>query len=200
LDENSVAADPIVQLGAWLEEARTAGQPLPEAMTVATASADGEPAARMVLLRGLDHRGVVFFTDRSSAKGRDLSENPKAAVVFHWLVPRHRQVRLMGPVETVSDAESDAYWASRPVGARRSAIASHQSEVIPDRKSLEEQVSELARTFPAEADLQRPVRWGGYRIVPHTVELWEEQPDRLHDRLRYRRRGDGHWLIERLAP
>jgi pyridoxamine 5'-phosphate oxidase len=152
----------------------------------------------MVLLRGLDH-GLVFFTDYESDKAADLESNPRAAAVLNWLVPAHRQVRAVGPVERVSEAESDRYWLTRPPGSRRSAAASHQSRVIPSRAALEAQVAAIAERYPDDADVPRPARWGGYRITPERVELWEQQPDRLHDRLRYRREGDG-WTIERLSP
>jgi pyridoxamine 5'-phosphate oxidase len=199
VDEASVDPDAMTQLSRWLETARAAGEPMPEAMAVATATSDGRPSSRMVLLRGIDHEGVVFYTDRESDKGSDLKANPFAAVLFHWLLPVHRQVRLTGAVEEVDDDQSDAYWTSRPPGARRSAVASHQSEVIAGRAVLEQRVAELAHAFPGEAAPPRPPRWGGYRIRPHVVELWEEGADRLHDRLRYQPRSGG-WGIERLSP
>lgn len=199
MDESEVGPDPIEVVSGWIAAARGAGEPMPESMTVATASIGGSPSARMVLLRGLDARGLVFYTDRESSKGGDLEANPRAAAVLHWQVPVHRQVRVSGPVERVSEEESDAYWRSRPPGARRSATASRQSQVVASRAELEAQVAELARAFPVDDDLPRPSRWGGYRIIPESVELWEEGPDRLHDRLRYRR-GPGGWVRERLAP
>lgn len=148
VDEASVDPDPMTQLSRWLESARAAEEPVPEAMAVATATADGRPSSRMVLLRGLDHRGLVFYTDLESDKGRDLKANPFAAALFHWLLPVHRQVT--GAVEEVSDDQSDAYWQSRPPGARRSATASHQSEVVAGRAVLEQRVAELAEAFPEE--------------------------------------------------
>jgi len=198
VDVADVDADPLRQLSRWLDAAREAGEELPDAMALATATADGQPSARVVLLRGLDH-GLVFFTDYESDKAAELEANPRAAAVFNWLVPAHRQVRATGPVERVSDVESDRYWLTRPPGSRRSAAASHQSKVIPSRAALEEQVAAIAERYPNDADVPRPPRWGGYRITPERVELWEQQPDRLHDRLRYRRDGDG-WTIERLSP
>ena len=198
MDVADVDADPLRQLSRWLDAAREAGEELPDAMALATATADGQPSARVVLLRGLDH-GLVFFTDYESDKAAELEANPRAAAVFNWLVPAHRQVRATGPVERVSDVESDRYWLTRPPGSRRSAAASHQSKVIPSRAALEEQVAAIAERYPNDADVPRPPRWGGYRITPERVELWEQQPDRLHDRLRYRRDGDG-WTIERLSP
>jgi pyridoxamine 5'-phosphate oxidase len=153
----------------------------------------------MVLLRGIDDRGLVFYTDRESNKGQELSANPFAAALFYWLLPAHRQVRVTGAVEMVDDHQSDAYWQSRPPGARRSAVASHQSEVVASRAVLEERVAELAAAFPEETGPPRPRRWGGYRIRPEVVELWEEGADRLHDRLRYQETS-GIWAIERLSP
>lgn len=197
--------DPLRQLGEWLDEARRAGQPLAESMCVATADPDGAPSARMVLLRGLD-TGLVFFTDYGSAKAADLEANPRAAAVLHWVGPVHRQVRAIGPVARTSAAESDRYWATRPAGSRRSALASHQSEVIASRALLEGRVAELDGVPDDDARLARPGRWGGYRLTPVSVELWEERPNRLHDRLRFRRPGGGGaqdagpWVVERLSP
>lgn len=198
MDLDDVDPDPLVQIGRWLGEARQAAAAMVEAMCVATATPDGLPSARMVLLRGLD-TGLVFFTDYESAKGSDLQANPRAAAVLHWLTPVHRQVRAQGPVTRVSAEESDRYWASRPLGSRRSAVSSRQSRVIPDRADLERRVAALADLPAADPALARPARWGGFRITPERVELWEEGPSRLHDRLRYRRDG-GRWVIERLSP
>ena len=199
MNEASVDPEPITQLARWLEAARSAGETMPEAMAVATATADGFPSVRMVLLRGLDHHGLVFYTDRESEKGRELAANPFAAALFHWFLPVHRQVRVSGAVEVVDDAESDAYWQSRPPGSRRSAVASHQSEVIESKVELERRVVQLAEAFPGDAAPPRPPRWGGFRIRPDVVELWEEGADRLHDRLRYRPQSGG-WALERLSP
>lgn len=193
MDVADVADDPLRQVAAWLEEARRAGEPMPEAICVATASAEGMPSARMVLLRGLD-TGLVFYTDYGSAKASDLRDNPRAAALLHWRYPRHRQVRASGPVARTTPEESDRYWATRPEGSRRSAVASHQSAVLASREELERVVAELGDEVPP-----RPDRWGGYRLTPETVELWEEGPDRLHDRLRYVR-DDAGWRVERLAP
>jgi pyridoxamine 5'-phosphate oxidase len=189
----------MTQLARWLDGARQAGEPMPEAMAVATATRDGRPSSRMVLLRGVGDRGLVFYTDRESVKGRELRANPFAAALLHWLLPVHRQVRVTGAVEEVGDDQSDSYWASRPPGARRSAVASHQSEVIANREVLEHRVAELADAFADGPGPPRPPRWGGYRIHPEVVELWEEGADRLHDRLRYRA-DSGAWTIERLSP
>ena len=197
--------DPLRQVGDWLEAARGAGVPLPESMCVATAGPDGAPSARLVLLRGLD-TGLVFFTDYGSAKAADLEANPRAAAVLHWMLPVHRQVRVTGPVAHTAAVESDRYWASRPVASRRSALASHQSEVIASRAELEDRVAALAACGDGDPRLARPERWGGYRITPTAIELWEERPHRLHDRIRYRRAGAGTgtaehpWVVERLSP
>jgi pyridoxamine 5'-phosphate oxidase len=189
----------MTQLSRWLEAATGAGETMPEAMAVATATADGFPSVRMVLLRGLDQRGLVFYTDRESEKGGELTANPVAAALFHWFLPAHRQVRVSGAVEEVDDVESDAYWQARPLGSRRSAVASHQSQVIESKRELERRVAQLAETYPGDAGPPRPPRWGGFRIRPDVVELWEEGADRLHDRLRYRPQSRG-WALERLSP
>jgi len=199
VDEGSVDPEPITQLLRWLDAAREAGETMPEAMAVATATRDGRPSSRMVLLRDIDHGGLVFYTDRESDKGREITANPVAAALFHWFLPVHRQVRVTGAVEVVADDQSDAYWQSRPAGSRRSAVISRQSEVIDGREVLERRVAQLAEAFPEDAAPPRPPRWGGFRIRPDVVEFWEEGADRLHDRLRYQARG-GSWKIERLSP
>jgi pyridoxamine 5'-phosphate oxidase len=153
----------------------------------------------MVLLRGFDRRGLVFYTDQESDKGRELKANPFAAALFHWFKPVHRQVRVTGAVEVVEASLSDAYWRSRPPGSRRSAVASHQSQVVVSRAVLEDEVTKLAEAFPDDSGPLRPLRWAGYRIQPDVVEFWEEGADRLHDRLRYRAQS-GTWRIERLSP
>jgi pyridoxamine 5'-phosphate oxidase len=188
--------DPIAQLQQWLDEAVEAGLPEPTAMTLATASPDGVPSARMVLLRGLDERGLAFFTNRRSAKGRELAANPRAAAVLHWQ-PLGHQVRVTGPVEVVSDEESDAYFAGRARGGQLSAWASPQSEEIASRQSLEDAVVELDARFPDT--VPRPPHWGGFRIVPETVEFWTQRENRLHDRVRYTRDGAA-WRSAVLAP
>ena len=198
VDVTDLDADPLRQLAAWLEAARTAGQPMPDAMTVASATSDGVPSARLVVLRGL-RRGLVFFTDGESDKGAELAANPRAAAVLHWLVPAHRQVRVAGPVEPVSQGEADEYWNARAPAVRLSAAASRQSRVVASRIVLETQVRDFARRYPDGADIPRPQRWGGFRVLPSRVEFWQESPDGLHDRIRYRREGDG-WTIERLSP
>jgi pyridoxamine 5'-phosphate oxidase len=198
LRASDVDPDPIVQFAAWFEDARAAGVRLPEAMVLATARADGAPSARFVLLNRFDGRGFVFFGNYESRKGRELAENPRGALVFHW-DPLGRQVRIEGPVERISADESDSYFATRPRGARLSAWAARQSEVVESREALEARVAELSAEFPDDA-VPRPPHWGGYRLTAEAIELWQHREDRLHDRLRYRRSGDGAWLIERLAP
>ncbi|HEV7191870.1 MAG TPA: pyridoxamine 5'-phosphate oxidase [Jatrophihabitantaceae bacterium] len=167
------------------------------AMQVATAGPDGRPSVRTVLLKGLDERGVVFFTNYDSAKGRDLAVNPFASAVFAWLA-HERQVRLSGPVDRVSLAETQAYFAGRPRGSQLGAWASPQSEIVLSRKELELAYGEVETRFAGE-DVPPPPNWGGYRIAPNAVEFWQGRPDRLHDRLRYRHEGE-RWVIERLAP
>jgi pyridoxamine 5'-phosphate oxidase len=190
-------ADPIARIRQWLDDATAAGEAEPTAMTLATAAADGAPSARMVLLRGLDDRGLAFYTNRHSAKGRDLAANPRAALVLHWQAIG-RQVRVTGPVELVSDDESDAYWNNRPVGSRLSAAVSPQSEVIPDREGLEQAVEELRAAHP-DGNVPRPGWWGGYRVVPDAIEFWTHRENRLHERVRFTRDGDG-WREEILGP
>jgi pyridoxamine 5'-phosphate oxidase len=198
VDIADLEADPLRQLSAWLDAARAAGQPMPEAMTIASATRDGVPSARLVVLRGL-RRGLVFFTDCDSDKGAELTANPRAAAVLHWLVPAHRQVRVAGPVEQVSEDEADEYWSTRAPAVRLSAVASRQSRVVASRAVLEMQVQDVLRRHPGGADVPRPRRWGGFRVLPSRVEFWQESPDGLHDRIRYRREDDG-WIMERLSP
>jgi len=184
------------QFGAWFEEATQAGVHEPNAMVLATAGIDGAPSARAVLMRGLDERGFTFYTNHLSTKGRQLAANPHAAALFPWFAI-HRQVVVSGAVALLSDAESDEYWASRPLDSRISAIASPQSEVVTSREALEQIREELAGD--PHADVSRPSRWGGYRITPTTVEFWQGRQHRFHDRLRYRLSGV-RWVTERLAP
>jgi pyridoxamine 5'-phosphate oxidase len=188
---------PVEMFREWLADADASGVAEPTAMTLATAGADGAPAARMVLLRQVDERGFAFFTNYDSDKGSDLAANPRAALVFHWQ-GLGRQVRVTGPVERVSAAESDIYFAARPRASRLSAWASPQSSVIPSRDVLDHTVAELAARWPND-EVPRPPFWGGYRVVPHTIEFWTQREDRLHDRERFTREGDG-WRAERLAP
>jgi pyridoxamine 5'-phosphate oxidase len=198
LVEADVDPDPVVQFGRWFDDAGAAGLVEPSAMALATAGADGVPSARMVLLRGVDQRGFVFYSNYESRKAAELAANPRAALVFWWGELR-RQVRVEGPVERTSQEESAAYFRTRPPGSRLSAWASPQSRVIPGRAVLDERVAELAARHPG-GDVPLPPFWGGYRLVPEVVELWQQRANRLHDRLRYTRTADGGWRIERLAP
>ena len=198
LREGDVAADPVTQFLAWFDDARSAQLREPNAMTLATATPDGVPSARIVLLKGVDERGFVFYTDYRSRKGSELAANPRAALVFHWM-ELERQVRVTGEVERVSRAESERYFASRPFGSRVGAWTSHQSQVIAGREDLERRESEVAARF-ADGDVPLPSHWGGYRVLPSDVEFWQGRPSRLHDRLRYVRSGEGGWRIERLSP
>ena len=189
--------DPLALFETWLEEARAAMGYDADAMAVATATAAGAPSARMVLLKGVDDRGLVFFTNYSSRKGAELEQNPRAALLFHWQ-PLGRQVRVEGPVSRVDRAESEAYARSRPRQSQLSALASPQSEVVPDREWLERRVQELDREH-AEGELPVGEHWGGFRVEPETWEFWEHRDNRLHDRHRYTRADDG-WSVDRLAP
>ncbi len=195
---DSIDPDPIQQFNSWLQEAEQAGLPQPNAMTLATSNQQGKPSARIVLLRGLDERGFVFFTNYESQKAQNLQENPLAALVFCWL-PLSRQVRIEGTVVTLEPGESDEYFTGRPRGHQIEAHASPQSQVIRDRFFLENQFKDMTRTFEGK-NVPRPLHWGGYRVVPDSLEFWQEREDRLHDRLRYRRNSTDNWVIERLAP
>ena len=190
--------DPIRQFASWFAEATTEGVPEPNAMTLATCTADGRPSARIVLLRGIDDRGFAFFTNYESRKARELDANSWAALVFFWH-DLERQVRVEGRVERISDQESDEYFHSRPASSRIGAWASPQSQVIASREELEERCGDAENRF-ADGAIPRPANWGGYRLVPDAIEFWQGRPSRLHDRLRYTRRPRGDWLIERLAP
>jgi pyridoxamine 5'-phosphate oxidase len=196
LSESDVDADPIRQFDAWLEEARAAGVPLPEAMTLATADASGRPSARMLLLKSAGHEGFAFFTGYESRKGRELEENPRAAIVVYWHA-LGRQVRIEGTVRRLPPEESDAYFETRPPRSRAAAAASRQSEAIGGRARLEKELERLLAEHGDE--VPRPPHWGGYLLEPESIELWQHREDRLHDRLRYRRDGDA-WRLERLAP
>jgi pyridoxamine 5'-phosphate oxidase len=197
LDPAHVAADPVEQFRAWFQDAREARIYEPEAMTVSTVDADGHPTSRFVLLRGLDLRGFAFYTNYQSAKGRDLTERPHAALTFGWLQV-HRSVRVEGRVQRLPEHESDAYFASRPRAAQIGAWASPQSTVISERGALDRAVAEVEARF-AGGHVPRPPHWGGFVVAPDRVEFWQGRRGRLHDRARYVRDGDG-WRIERLAP
>lgn len=198
LDDRQVAADPVTQFRAWMEEAISAEVPDANAMVLATAGSDGAPTSRIVLLKDYGPDGFVFYTNFESDKARDLETNPRASLLFYWS-PLNRQVRIRGHATRVADAEADAYFAARPREAQLGALASRQSHVIPDRAALESAYEQVSEEL-AGADVPRPGGWGGYRVVPDAVEFWQGRPSRLHDRIRYRRGDDGDWVIERLAP
>jgi pyridoxamine 5'-phosphate oxidase len=192
-----VTTDPLAQLQEWYAAARAAGVAEPEAAALATATPDGRPSVRIVLLRGVGPEGVSFYTNYESRKGRELAANPRAALAVHWPA-QQRQVRLEGPVERVPDEQSDAYFESRPRGSRIGAWASRQGSVLPDRRSLEARFDELESEWRAR-DIPRPPYWGGYLLRPEAIEFWEGRPSRLHDRIHYLR-ADGGWRAERLSP
>ncbi len=194
--ESDVAAHPVDQFGQWWKEAIRSEIAEANAMTLATASCDGLPSARIVLLKDFDKEGFVFFTNYNSYKGLQLAENPKACLVFFWK-ELERQVRIMGLVSKVAAAESDQYFMSRPQGSRVGAAASPQSQVISSREWLDEQYSTLAAS---EGEIVRPEHWGGYRVKPVLVEFWQGRPSRMHDRIQYSLEGSGQWQLERLAP
>jgi pyridoxamine 5'-phosphate oxidase len=189
--------DPLELFQDWFAEARASGLDLPEAMTLATAAAGG-PSARTVLLKGVDERGFLFFTNYESRKGRELTANPRAALVFHWAQEPRRQVLVTGSVEKIPEAESDAYYATRPVGSRLAAWASRQSRPIAGREELERAYAEAEEAHGD--DPPRPPYWGGFVLSPETIEFWESRPSRLHERLRYVRDESGEWQAGALAP
>ncbi len=197
LVEADANPDPIVQFQTWFDESVAAQLPEPNAMTIATATPEGIPSARVVLLKGLDDRGFVFFTNYDSHKGQELQANPHAAIVFLW-TELERQVRIQGTVERISAAESDNYYYSRPAGSRLGAWASEQSQVIADRTVLETRLAELQTEYP-DGDIARPSHWGGFRVMPTLIEFWQGRSSRLHDRLRYQKVGTS-WAIDRLSP
>ncbi len=198
LNESDVNSDPIVQFSRWFDEACAAHVHEPNAMCLATASADAFPSARMVLLKGVDSRGFVFFTDYRSRKGNELAENPHAALCFHW-AELERQVRITGAVQRVSRDESIAYFSSRPLPSRIGAWASVQSSVLPSRDTLDNELLSATARFANEETIPLPDHWGGFRIVPQEIEFWQGRPSRLHDRIRFRWTA-GSWVTERLSP
>ena len=198
LDEKSVDRDPIELFRRWFDDAMASGSRLPDAMTLATATKDGKPSARMVLLKQVDDQGFVFYTNYNSNKARELDENPQAALVVYW-VQLDRQVRVEGKVERISAAESDQYFRTRPRESQLGALASPQSEVIESRDVLEQRYAELDE-FYRDRSIERPAHWGGYRLKPERIEFWQNRESRLHDRILYERQSDGSWSIKRLAP
>ena len=197
LREEDALENPMEQFARWYGIAQSSGIPQPDAMALATATQDGRPSVRMVLLKGADERGFVFYSNYKSRKGAELEANPRAALDFFW--PQlHRQIRIEGPVTRVSSEESDAYFFTRAPGSRVSAAASPQSQVVPDRGTVEQRVAELSAQYGDS--IPRPTHWGGYRLVPEVIEFWQGRENRLHDRLRYRRTEHGAWVRERLAP
>ncbi|MEP0916848.1 pyridoxamine 5'-phosphate oxidase [Leptolyngbya sp. DQ-M1] len=197
LNETDVDPNPFEQFRRWFDQAVKAELPEPNAMTVATASQDGIPDARIVLLKAVDDRGFTFFTNYNSTKGKELETNPQAALVFLW-TELERQVRIVGAVEKVSPEESDGYFSSRPHNSRLGAWASEQSEVIPNREVLEQKLAALKLEYENQ-EVPRPPHWGGFRVIPREIEFWQGRSSRLHDRLRYQLH-DGQWVIDRLSP
>lgn len=199
LSEADLAADWVTQFRSWFHDAVQAGLPEPNAVVLATADPAGAPSARTVLLKGFDARGFVVYTNAQSRKGRDMTANPRAALVFPWHA-LERQVVVTGAVEQVPGDESDTYFRTRPRGSQLGAWASPQSDLVPSRAALEEAYAAVAARFADAREVPRPEHWGGWRVVPETVEFWQGRPNRLHDRLRYRRDAGDAWVVERLAP
>lgn len=199
LNISEVEKNPILQFQKWFEEALQSDLKEPNAMTLATATSSGIPSARIVLLKGYSENGFLFYTNYTSRKGKELLENPKAALVFCWL-ELERQIRIEGRVEQLSPEVSTAYYQSRPKGSQIGAWASPQSEVIPDRSILEENVEQLKEEYAEKVELPRPPHWGGFAIIPTMIEFWQGRSSRLHDRIRYEQASNGDWKIDRLAP
>jgi pyridoxamine 5'-phosphate oxidase len=199
LTKDNIDANPIRQFQTWFDEVRASGLSEQDAisMTLATAAKDGRPSARVVLLKSFDERGFVFYTNYHSRKGKELTENPRACLLFYWS-ELWRQVRIEGDIEKISTAESEEYFQSRPLGSRLGAWASNQSEVVDTREILESRFAELQKRFGA--DVPKPNHWGGYRLRPNSIEFWQGRDNRLHDRMRYQIQENGAWVIERLEP
>lgn len=198
LDERTADPDPTKQFALWFDEAIAAQLPLPNVMTLATATTDGKPSARVVLLKSFDANGFVFYTNYNSSKSKELMENPRAALVMYWQEP-NRQVRIEGIVQKISDEESDNYFQTRPLDSQISAVASPQSEVISSREELEKKFKEIEKHY-RDQPVSRPSYWGGYRLKPTKIEFWQGRAARLHDRILYILQDDGSWAIKRLAP
>jgi pyridoxamine 5'-phosphate oxidase len=198
LREADARTNPFEQFKHWFNQAIAAQLPEPNAMTIATATVEGKPSARMVLLKDYDERGFVFYTNYTSQKGRQLSENPWGAIVFWW-AQLERQVRIEGRVEKVAPEESDAYFHSRPKGSQLGARASDQSQVVESRDVLEQRLQQLKDEYE-DKEVPRPTHWGGFRLIPEAIEFWQGRPNRLHDRLLYQRQEDGSWYTQRLSP
>ncbi len=199
LGDSDVDRDPMVQFTHWFTEVCDTNVSEANAMVVSTVGPDNIPSSRTVLLKQFDQRGFVFFTNYESQKGREIDNNPHVAALFYW-PSLQRQVRIVGTAAPVTAAESDQYFASRPLGSQLGAIVSPQSAPIPDREWIEQRFAEAERTIVHGEPVERPAHWGGYRIVPRSIEFWQGRPNRLHDRVRYQRNEDNAWLIERLAP
>ncbi|WP_243761544.1 pyridoxamine 5'-phosphate oxidase [Streptomyces sp. YIM 98790] len=199
LHEKGLAPDPVRQFARWFAEAAESGMHEPNAMVLATADTAGRPSARTVLLKGFDERGLVFFTNYRSRKGRDIDANPAVSLVFPWHAIA-RQVIVQGRAERTGRDETVAYFRTRPHGSQLGAWASEQSAVVASREELDGMYEELARRYPEGEDVPAPPHWGGYRVIPEEVEFWQGRENRLHDRLRYVRLGEGHWRVERLSP
>jgi pyridoxamine 5'-phosphate oxidase len=199
IDVEGLDPDPLVELAAWVAQAEAAGHRLPHAFALATADRAGRPGVRLVLLRGIQPDGLRFYTNRDSAKGRDLAVNPRSAAAFWW-EQTNRQVRVSGRVVPLDEAEETRYWASRPRGHQLAAWASKQSQPIGDRADLEAKVEAMTARFGPETAIPQPPFWGGYRLEPEQMEFWESQPDRLHDRIEYRRDSERGWVRRRLQP
>ncbi len=198
LEESSVHADPFLQFSSWLNEAITAEVYEPTAMVLSTVSSQGAPSSRVVLLKGLDNGSMLFYTNYDSRKGKELMQNPNAALLFFW-PELERQVRIEGTVERASAETSTAYFHSRPFESQLGAASSPQSQVIPSRQVLDQRFAELAAINAGRTTIERPDNWGGFALTPHTIEFWQGRPSRMHDRIRYRK-SEGSWLVERLAP
>jgi len=198
MHEADMNADPIMQFAGWFQQAIDAELELPNAMLLATATKEGLPSARYVLMKGFDDRGFVFYSHADSVKGQQLADNPQAALVFYW-APMHRQVRVEGEVERVADEDADEYFKSRPYDSRVSAWVARQSSVVPSREFLEEKYYQIEQEFPGE-EIPRPAEWVGYRVMPARIEFWQGREGRLHDRIEYINNGPGAWTMQRLAP